>query len=137
MTGKLRWRYETGAEVYSSPAVVVGAVYLGSYNGYVYALETLTGDLRWRYDTGSPMVHEAGHALGMSGYSEFFEVFTAQGRYNMAHPNIPDIVMNYDHEVIENFTDNDFAKGQDRWEADCSPHPFDILAIYALYQTVE
>ena len=56
---------------------------------------------------------------------------------NMAHPNIPDIVMNYDHEVIENFTDNDFAKGQDRWEADCSPHPFDILAIYALYQTVE
>ena len=36
--------------------------------------------------------------------------------YEAAHPSIADSVMNYDR------------------EHDCSPHPFDILAIYALYQ---
>ena len=41
----------------------------------------------------------------------------------MAHPTIPDSVMNY-----VNFT---------RTEPDCSPHPFDIMIIYALYQTVD
>ena len=52
----------------------------------------------------------------------------------MAHPDIPDSVMNYDDEVPENI---DGASGlQNRWEADCSPHPMDILAINALYQTV-
>ena len=54
----------------------------------------------------------------------------------MAHPDIPDAVLNYDKEVDENFPFNDRLEMQNRWEADCSPHPFDILAIYALYQTV-
>ena len=72
------------------------------------------------------MAHEVGHALGLSGLSPFevfFEVFTERGRYVMAHPTIPDSVMNY-----VNFT---------RTEPDCSPHPFDIMIIYALYQTVD
>ena len=33
-----RWRFETGAEVGSSPAVVDGTVYVGSTDGAVYAL---------------------------------------------------------------------------------------------------
>ena len=36
--GQLRWRYQTGGFVVSSPAVVNGVVYVGSYNGYVIAL---------------------------------------------------------------------------------------------------
>ena len=67
------------------------------------------------------MTHEAGHTLGLSGLSPF-EVFTERGRYVMAHPTIPDSVMNY-----VNFT---------RTEPDCSPYPFDVMAIYALYQNI-
>ena len=32
------WSYETGGQVLSTPAVVGGVVYFGSYDGYLYAL---------------------------------------------------------------------------------------------------
>lgn len=53
------------------------------------------------------MVHEIGHVLGIS------------------HPSIPDSVVNYDHDPAVN----------DLSEPDCSPHPFDVMAVFALYQT--
>ena len=81
-------------------------------------------------------VHESGHALGLSNFE-----FGIGGLLNdllfqkklaiAAHPTIPDAVMNYDAEVPDNWA---------MWapsplnEPDCSPHPFDLLAIYALYQ---
>jgi PQQ-like domain len=34
----LKWRHTIGSQVYSSPALVNGVVYVGSYNGNVYAL---------------------------------------------------------------------------------------------------
>ena len=54
----------------------------------------------------SSLVHEAGHALGIG---------QQQG---ITHPTMRDSIMNY------------FLR-----EPDCSPHPFDILAIYTLYQS--
>ena len=49
----LLWRYyPTGSKVYSSPAVVDGVVYVGSYDGYVYALDAATGEMIWRFHTG-------------------------------------------------------------------------------------
>jgi outer membrane protein assembly factor BamB len=32
------WSYQTGGNVYSSPAVVDGVVYFGSYDGNLYAV---------------------------------------------------------------------------------------------------
>lgn len=64
------------------------------------------------------LVHEAGHALGIRGKSPL----VGPVNQNDLHPIIPDSVMNYD-----SFTGVT--------EPDCSPHPLDILAIYALYQT--
>jgi outer membrane protein assembly factor BamB len=37
-TGELRWTYQTGGEVYSSPAVAYGVVYVGSNDGKLYAI---------------------------------------------------------------------------------------------------
>ena len=78
-------------------------------------------------------LHEAGHALGTSGFSHLDLVSpiwnlesSKTAIHRRAHPSIPDAVMNYNRRVPE--------IGD---EPDCSPHPFDILAIYALYQTVE
>jgi outer membrane protein assembly factor BamB len=34
---QLKWSYTTGGEVWSSPAVANGVVYVGSYDGRVYA----------------------------------------------------------------------------------------------------
>ena len=55
--------------------------------------------------------------------------------YETSHPTIPDSVMNYDSEeepLIRHphVTDKTFK------EPDCSPHPFDVLALNALYQNV-
>jgi outer membrane protein assembly factor BamB len=40
----------------SSPTVAQGVVYVGSGDGYVYALDALTGALRWKFKTGN-VVH--------------------------------------------------------------------------------
>ena len=54
------------------------------------------------------LVHEAGHALGIT--------------FGTYHPGIADTIMN-------SYSPSSF------YEIDCSPHPFDIMAIYALYQS--
>ena len=79
-------------------------------------------------------VHEAGHALGLSNFSYDDLVLSSGDQpYEAAHPTIPDAVLNYDDDVPEDWA---------RWapsplnEPDCSPHPFDVMAVYALYQNV-
>ena len=78
------------------------------------------------------LLHEAGHVLGMSGFA-IQRAFTEEGRYKMAHPTIPDSVLNYDNRVQENLDSGDV---QTRHEPDCSPTPFDRMVLRALYQTV-
>ena len=79
----------------------------------------------------SLMLHEAGHALGFSGYS-LPDLPT--GGYEMAHAIAADTVMNYDYEAPQN---HDPMGNRVRAEPDCAPHPLDLLAIHALYQTVD
>ena len=65
-TGKLDWAVQTGAYVYSSPAVTNApglgpTVYIGSYDGTFYALNARTGHVGWRFDahgriSGSPTI---------------------------------------------------------------------------------
>lgn len=96
------------------------------------------------------MVHEAGHALGLSNfsYAALFEGTVAsslperlrdllnfdedQQPYEVAHPTIPDSAMNYD----QNEKIRHPGVGTSFSEPDCSPHPFDLMAIFALYQSV-
>ena len=60
---ELLWSYATGGPVHSSPTVAEGVLYVGSMDGYLYALDAATGELRWRYETGhgfisSPLIDE-------------------------------------------------------------------------------
>ena len=50
--GKLVWNYTTGGDVWSSPAVANGTVYVGSYDNNTYALNATTGTKLWNYTTG-------------------------------------------------------------------------------------
>jgi eukaryotic-like serine/threonine-protein kinase len=45
--GGLQWRFATSGAVTSSPVVSGDAVYVGSGDGHVYALDLTTGDQRW------------------------------------------------------------------------------------------
>src|SRR5579875_674504 len=54
--GKLKWRYQTGGAVYSSPAVANGVVYIGSNDDSIYAFNASNGTLVWSYATGGNVV---------------------------------------------------------------------------------
>ena len=47
-----KWEYQTGGDVYSSPAVVDGKVYVGSTDMNWYCLDAYTGDLIWNFTVG-------------------------------------------------------------------------------------
>ncbi len=50
------------------------------------------------------------------------------------HPAINGSVMNYERKNLKKAGAGSRILSQ---ESDCSPHPFDIMAIYALYQTID
>ena len=47
------WEYTTSIGVISSPAVVGGVVYVGSFDGNVYTLNAESGVKLWNYTTDS------------------------------------------------------------------------------------
>jgi outer membrane protein assembly factor BamB len=56
-SGKLDWAVQTGAYVYSSPAVANApgfgpTIYTGSYDGTFRAINARSGRVQWRYDAG-------------------------------------------------------------------------------------
>jgi outer membrane protein assembly factor BamB len=107
-TGKLRWKFSFEGErrfigrhlhgslpaaeampdpfdlFLSSPAVVKGVVYVGSGDGFVYALDAQNGALRWKFKTGnvvhaSPTVANGVVYIG-SWDSFFYALDAATGR---------------------------------------------------------
>lgn len=42
------WKLDTGGELYSSPAVADGLVFVGTKSGYLLAVDAATGEERWR-----------------------------------------------------------------------------------------
>lgn len=48
----LKWRFKTGGEINSSPVIDGGKVFIGSYDGHLYALDASSGDELWRFKTG-------------------------------------------------------------------------------------
>src|SRR5205814_10015086 len=52
-TLSLKWTYDAGDAIESSAALAHGAVYVGSTNGDLIALDLETGALRWKYETGA------------------------------------------------------------------------------------
>jgi len=62
--GPRPWVFETGDEVYSSPAVHHDTVYIASRDGNLYALDLTTGARRWRHPTGAPVTSSPAVAHG-------------------------------------------------------------------------
>jgi outer membrane protein assembly factor BamB len=48
--GTLHWKYETGGQIYSTPALAAdGTIYIASCNNYLYALHP-SGTLKWQFN---------------------------------------------------------------------------------------
>src|SRR4030065_682039 len=68
-TNQTQWIFTATSDVYSSPAVAGGRLYVGSYDGKVYCLNAATGASIWSYSTGgqvwsSPAVVEGKVSVG-------------------------------------------------------------------------
>lgn len=50
--GRLIWKYKTGGNVLTLPAIYNGKIYAGSWDNYVYCLNEKSGALVWKYKTG-------------------------------------------------------------------------------------
>ena len=77
-------------------------------------------------------VHEAGHAAGLSNVN-----YPILGDVpdEASHPSIPDAAMNYDSSAKSAFPGWGILNPGHE-EPDCSPHPFDVMAIFVLYGRV-
>jgi outer membrane protein assembly factor BamB len=54
--GTLKWRYQTGDDVRSSPAIAGdGTIYVGSHDNYLYAINP-DGTLKWKHQTGDDIL---------------------------------------------------------------------------------
>ncbi len=56
--GTLKWRYQTGGDVYSPAISSDGTIYVSSDDGYLYAINP-SGTLKWRYQTGGDVYSPA------------------------------------------------------------------------------
>ena len=77
------------------------------------------------------LIHEGGHVLGIRDGSIDDTVWTDAVIH---HPTIGGSVMSY-----EDINVKKVGAGLRSlpFDPDCSPHPFDIMTIYALYQTID
>src|SRR6266487_2507511 len=72
------WKFKTDGQVYSSPAIADGAVFAGSTDGNLYAIDAESGRQKWKFATkgritSSPAVH-AGIVYFESYDSNFYAV---------------------------------------------------------------
>lgn len=107
-TGAVKWKFATGGErrfeakgihglepknqtmadqydvFLSSPVVVQGAVYFGSGDGNLYALDATSGELKWKFKTGDVVHSSPAYADGVlyfgSWDSYFYAVDAATGK---------------------------------------------------------
>jgi hypothetical protein len=81
----IKWKFQTGGRVVSSPAVVAGVAYVGSTDGSLYAIDASTGTLKWKFATkgwvsSSPAV-SSGVVYFESYDSNFYAVDAATGQF--------------------------------------------------------
>jgi eukaryotic-like serine/threonine-protein kinase len=82
--GGVRWRVQTGGAVRSSPAVTATRVFVGSGDGYLYAIDRSAGRVIWRFQAGgtvdaSPAVAE-GLVVAQTLAGRIFAVDEQSGR---------------------------------------------------------
>lgn len=83
--GNKIWSFKTEMTVHACPAVVNGVVYVGSYDGYVYALVAATGALIWKHQVDwyfidtSPAVSQGILYVGSSYFFRFCALNASTG----------------------------------------------------------
>jgi polyvinyl alcohol dehydrogenase (cytochrome) len=62
---KENWRFDTGGMVTGTPIVSGGTVYVGSWDGFMYALRESTGEQLWKFNAGTLRVDPCDATYGI------------------------------------------------------------------------
>jgi len=68
---KIRWKFETHAQVLSSPAVTADSVYIGSSDHFLYALDRAAGTQKWKFKTESRITSSPAVSGGLVYFGSF------------------------------------------------------------------
>jgi eukaryotic-like serine/threonine-protein kinase len=68
---KIRWKFETHGQVLSSPAVTAEAVYIGSNDHFMYALDRASGTQKWKFKTESRITSSPAVSGGVVYFGSF------------------------------------------------------------------
>jgi outer membrane protein assembly factor BamB len=83
LTG-VQWKFHTGGLIISSPVLANGSVYVGSTDGYLYAVDVDSGKLKWKFETKARVVSSPAVAGGLVYFSSydgwFYAVNAADGK---------------------------------------------------------
>ena len=60
----IKWKLHTGGPVVASPTLAAGRVYVGSYDGNLYAIDAASGAVAWKVDLGARVASSAAVADG-------------------------------------------------------------------------
>jgi outer membrane protein assembly factor BamB len=68
------WTFQTDGEIYSSPTIAGGLLYIGSNDNNLYALDAHTGRIQWRFATGGAVTSTAAFSNGVVyvGSNDFY-----------------------------------------------------------------
>ena len=61
----VKWTFKTGGPIVSSPAIADGVVYIGSMDGYIYAIDQATGKEKWKYKSRMAIASSPAVASGI------------------------------------------------------------------------
>jgi outer membrane protein assembly factor BamB len=64
----VKWAFKTGGPIVASPAVANGVVYIGSADGFLYAIDQFTGKEKWKFKSTAPIASTA----AVAGNSVYF-----------------------------------------------------------------
>jgi outer membrane protein assembly factor BamB len=73
----VKWVFQTGGPVLSSPAIVGSAAYIGSDDHRLYAVDLATGKQLWRFETGGPVRSSPAVVAGTVYFGSYDGLFYA------------------------------------------------------------
>jgi outer membrane protein assembly factor BamB len=114
--GGLQWRFQTGGAVRSSPVLANDLLYVGSSDGYIYAIDAKAGAERWRYDAGSAVTSTPavvdGHLYSGTYDGSFVALDAASGKVLWSVKTGPDAQLAWGYESGDLFSSSPTVAGE-------------------------
>ncbi|TXH21756.1 MAG: pyrrolo-quinoline quinone [Chitinophagaceae bacterium] len=96
---KIKWQFKTQGKIFSSPTIYKNTIFIGSEDGYLYAINKKTGHLKWKFKTNgavhaTPKIqNQTVYFLSYDGYFYAIHIhtgalkwkFKTNGEFNIAH----------------------------------------------------